>query len=94
MTEIGEGTDKKGCSRSGKFCCQVCNVKNNSGHIHSSIDSREYRINYQFNCASSTVVYLLEFTVFGVQYVGSTCKPFSLRFNNYKACSCEFNSGA
>ena len=26
--------------------------------------------------------------------VGSTCTPFRLRFNNYKACSCKFNSGA
>ena len=55
---------------------------------------REYRINYSFNCDSSNVVYLLECTVCGVQYVGSTCTPFRLRFNNYKACSRKFNSGA
>ena len=30
----------------------------------------------------------------GVQYVGSTCTPFRLRFNNYKACSRKFNAGA
>ena len=59
-----------------------------------NIDSREYRINYSFNCDSSNVVYLLECTVCGVQYVGSTCTPFRLRFNNYKACSRKFNSGA
>ena len=38
----------------------------------------EYRINYSFNCDSSNVVYLLECTVCGVQYVGSNCTPFSL----------------
>ena len=27
-------------------------------------------------------------------YVGSTCTPFRLRFNNYKACSRKFNWGA
>ena len=48
----------------------------NSEHFHSNIDSREYRINYSFNCDSSNVVYLLECTVCGVQYVGSTCTPF------------------
>ena len=88
------GTDKKGCSRCGKSRCQVCNVMSNSEHFHSNIDSREYRINYSFNCDSSNVVYLLECTVCGVQYVGSTCTPFRLRFNNYKACSRKFNSGA
>ena len=59
-----------------------------------NLDSREYRINYSFNCDSSNVVYLLECTVCGVQYVGSTCTPFRLRFNNYEACSRKFNSGA
>ena len=88
------GTDKKGCSRCGKSRCQVCNVMSNSEHFHSNVDSREYRINHSFNCDSSNVVYLLECTVCGVQYVGSTCTPFRLRFNNYKACSRKFNSGA
>ena len=39
-------------------------------------------------------MYLLEGTVCGVQYIGSTCTPFRLRFENYKACSRKFNSGA
>ena len=50
----------------------------NSEHFHSNVDSREYRINYAFNCDSSNVVYLLECTVCGVQYVGSTCTPLGL----------------
>ena len=88
------GTDKKGCPRCGKSRCQVCNIMSNSEHFHSNIDSREYRINYSFNCDSSNVVYLLECTVCGVQNIGSTCTPFRLRFNNYKACSRKFNSRA
>ena len=92
MREMG-GADKKGCSRCGKSRCQVCNVMNNSEHFHSNIDSREYRINYSFNCDSSNVVYLLECTICGVQYVGSTCTPFRLRFNKYKACSRKLNAG-
>ena len=79
------GTDKKGCSRCSKSRCQVCNVMSNSEYFHSTIDSRQYRINYSLNWDSSNVVYLLECTVCGVPYVGSTCTPFRLRFNNYKA---------
>ena len=77
-SEGSGGIDKKGCSRCGKSRCQVCNVMSNSEHFHSNIDSREYRINYSFNCDSSNVVYLLECTVCGVQYVGSTCTPLGL----------------
>ena len=55
------GTDKKGHSRCGKSRCgksrrQMCNVMSNSEHFHSNIGSREYRINYSFNCDSSNVV--------------------------------------
>ena len=89
-SEGNGGTDKKGCSRCGKSRCQVCHVMSNSEHFHSNVDSRKYRINYSFNCDSSNVVYLLECTVCGVQYVGSTSTPFRLRFNNYKACSRKF----
>ena len=88
------GTDKKGCSRCGKVCCQVCNVMSNSEHFHWNIDSRKYRINHSFHRGSSIVVYLLECTICGVQYVGSICWLLRLRFNNYKARSCKFNWGA
>ena len=59
--------------------------------LRHPVDSQEYRINHSFNCDSSNVVYLSECTVCGVQYVGSTCTPLRLRFNNYKACSRKFN---
>ena len=88
------GTDKKRCSRRGKSPCQVCNVMSKSENFYSNIDSREYSINFSFNCDSSNVAYFLECTVCGVKYVGSTCTPFRLRFNNYKACSRKLNSGA
>ena len=36
------------------------------GLLAGIVDSREYRINYSFNCDSSNVVCLLECTVCGV----------------------------
>ena len=39
-------------------------------------------------------MHLLECTVDGVQYVGSTCTPFRPRFDSYKARSRKLNSGA
>ena len=60
----------------------------------SHITDKEYKINFPFNCDSSNVVYLMECKVCGVQYVGSTCTPFRLRFNNYKACNRKFIGGS
>ena len=37
------------------------------------------------------MVYLLEYCVSGVQYVGSTRTPSRNRFNNNKACSRKLN---
>ena len=53
----------------------------------SHLTDKEYKINFPFNCDLPNVVYLMECKVCGVQYVCSTCTPFRLRFNNYKACS-------
>ena len=60
--------------------------------IHSEIRKKLWKILHLQ--PKSNVVYLYECTVCGAQYVGSTCTPVRLRFNNYKACSRKINSGA
>ena len=60
----------------------------------SRVTNKEYRINFSFNCDSSNVVYMLECSVCGVQYVGSTCTLFKVRLNNYTSCNLRFNGGA
>ena len=86
--------NNRGSSCCKKSRCQVCKVMSNSDSFMSSTTGKEYKINYSFNCDSSNVVYLIECNVCGVQYVGSTCTAFRLRFNNYKACSRKFNLGS
>ena len=84
----------KGCTPCGKSRCQVCNVMCDSNVFTSHITDKEYKINFSFNCDPSNVVYLMECKVCGVHYVGSTCTPFRLRFNNYKACNRKFFRGS
>ena len=60
----------------------------------SRVTNKEYRINFSFNCGSSNVVYMLECHVCGLQYVGSTCTSFRVRFDNYKSCNRRFNGDA
>ena len=84
----------KGCSPCRKSRCQVCKVMCSATTFISLVTNKEYRINFSLNCDSSNVVYVLECSVCGVQYVGSTCTSFRVRFNNYKSCNRRFNGGA
>ena len=70
--------DERGCTRCEKSRCQVCKSMSESDSFYSHATSKEYKINFSFNCDSSGVVYLFDCVVCGVQYVGSTNTPFGL----------------
>ena len=84
----------RGCSACRKSRCQVCKVTCSATTLISRVTNKEYRITLSFNCDSSNVVHMLECSVCGVQYVGSTCTSFIVRFNKYKSCNRRFNGGA
>ena len=56
---------------------KLCVVK-----IYSKTNGKEFRINYNLNCNTENVVYLITCRVCGIQYVGSTTTTFRSRFNN------------
>ena len=79
--EGGEcGTHKCGSTR-----CEVCDYLDESSCFKRTDFAREYSINYNFNCNSSNVVYLLTCKICKLQYVGSTTTKFRTRFNNHKS---------
>ena len=65
--------------------CDVCNYVTPSSSFTSHTTKRGYNINYQLDCNSNNVVYLITCKVCGLQYVGSTSTKFRLRFNNHKS---------
>lgn len=65
--------------------CEVCKYMDENSHFQSSQDDRKYSINYNLNCNSSNVVYLITCKKCSLQYVGSTITKFRLRFNNHKS---------
>ena len=65
--------------------CEVCKYMDENSHFKSSQDERRYSINYNLNCNSSNVVYLITCKKCSLQYVGSTITKFRLRFNNHKS---------
>ena len=63
----------------------VCKYTDENSHFKSSQDDQRYSINYNLNCNSSNVVYLITCKNCSLQYVGSTITKFRLRFNNHKS---------
>ena len=53
--------------------------------FRSKTNGKDFRINYNLNCNSENVVYLITCKVCGIQYVGSTTTTFRFRFNNHKS---------
>ena len=76
----------EGSSGCGKKRCEICPHIDETSSFQSQ-EGREYKIRAEnLNCDSKHVVYLVTCKTCGVQYVGSTCPPFRLRYNNYRSC--------
>ena len=52
--------------------CEVCKYMDESSHFRSLQDDRRYSINYNLNCNSRDVVYLITCKKCALHYVGST----------------------
>ena len=74
----------KGVVRCDSTRCDVCNCAVPGSSFTSHTTKRSYAINYQLDCNSYNVVYLITCKVCGLQYVGSNSTKFRLRFNNHK----------
>ena len=71
--------------RCGDRRCQVCKHLKIGDSFTLKRTEKQYSINFDLNCNSTNVVYLLSCKVCGVQYVESTTTRFRLRFNNHKS---------
>ena len=86
LRPVGQSTmDHKGTFRCNNSRCDVCNYVILGDSFSSHVTNSSYRINYQLDCNSRNVVYLISCKVCGLQYVGSTTTEFRLRFNNHKS---------
>ena len=78
------GCQPPGTVRCGERRCQVCTHLTTGSSFASNTTKKTYTIDYELNCNSNNVIYLLNCKVCGIQYVGSTSTKFRLRFNNHK----------
>ena len=74
-----------GTSRCGSNRCQICNFLCVGRTFRSKTNGKEFCINYNLNCNSENMVYVITCKVCGIQYVGSTNTTFRFRFNNHRS---------
>ena len=73
--------------------CDVCDKQKHlteTPTFTSTVTQSTYKINHQFNCSESCLVYLLTCNKCFKQYVGQTVDKYRRRWNNYKSNDRKF----
>ena len=76
--------DKKGTFHCKHGACLVCNNIKETNTFESAVTGTQYAVNFNFNCNSKAVIYLITCRVCKIQYVGESTTKFRARWNNYK----------
>ena len=74
----------KFCSPCNSSRCLCCKQLAFTDTFTSTVTHKTYKIFHESNCKSNHVVYLLECTLCGIQYIGKTEWSFNIRLNNYR----------
>ena len=69
----------------GKSRCQICKFVKEGRIVGNGLGNREHYTNYDFDCDSAGIVYLIECKKSAKQYIGSTITSFRKRFTNHKS---------
>ena len=80
-----------GMSKCNKSRCQICNYVDEAKEFLEG--KVKYYINYNFDCDSAGVIYLIYCRKCGKKYVGSTITSFRKRFNNHKSSMNRYGRG-
>ena len=83
--------DGSSCKCKGRRCGVCSYIKETSTFSDRDLKNT-YTIKNRLNCNSQNVVYLVQCKTCNMQYVGSTCTKFRLRFNNYSCCHGKFST--
>ena len=81
----GSKDEVKGTSKCNSNRCRICNFLCLGRVFRNNRTGKEFSINYDLNCNSRNVIYLITCSKCKIQYVGSTTTAFRTRFNNHKS---------
>ena len=76
---------RAGFFKCGGRCCQICLNVTKTETFTSTSTNQTYKINHEFNCNESSLIYLLTCKFCQKQYVGQIVDIFCSRWNNYKS---------
>ena len=83
--EMKTPVNDTGCCRCGGSRCRVCDFRVDGIDFRSRVTGDKFVINFNVDCNSDQVVYLLSCARCEMQYVGSTITKFRTKFNNHKS---------
>ena len=65
--------------------CKCCKHMQHSSSYASKITGKQYKIFCAVNCKSTSIIYILECSVCGLQYVGESKQPFHKYLNGHRS---------
>lgn len=74
--------DIRGCVRCGDRRCRVCDFLGEGTNFKINVTDKNFVINFNLNCNSDHVVYLLSYARCAIHYVGSTITKSGLELIN------------
>ena len=84
-----EVSDNRSTSGECRSCeekrCKCCLQMQHSSTFHSKATENNYKIFCNVTCKSMNVIYILECSVCGLQYVGESKQPFHKRLNGHRS---------
>ena len=81
----GSKYEVKRTSKCNSNRCQICHILCLGRVFGNNKTGKEFSINYDLNCNSRNVIYLITCSKCKIQYFGSTTTAFRTRFNNHKS---------
>ena len=69
----------------GEKRCKCCRHMQHSSSYTSKVTGKQYKIFCTVNCKSANIIYILECSVCGLQYVGESQQPFHKRLNGHRS---------
>ena len=82
-SKLGHSTDPRGTSHCGKPRCETCPHLRNTRTVRSTSNSKTFRVACNATCRTTDIVYLIECSLCGLQYIGQTNNPLHIRFQQH-----------
>ena len=70
---------------SGDKRCKFCRHMQHSSSYPNKVTGKQYNIFCTVNCKSVNIIYIIECSVCGLQYVGESKQPFHKRLNGHRS---------